>query len=98
MVQTKPGWPRTWLTEKPAAVSAASPDDGSPAAQRVTTPLPVSTTTVTPVLPEQAAATADGAPARAPTPVSIDAAISTVTRGRRAGDRLTRGSRAGGTR
>ena len=30
--QTKPGWVATWVTEKPAALRAASPDPGSPGA------------------------------------------------------------------
>lgn len=58
MRQTNPGWVATCMTENPAVARASSPLDGSPGAQRTITEEPVSTTTVTPLVPEQAAACA----------------------------------------
>lgn len=53
--QIAPGKRVTGVTAKPADPSACVADDGSPLAHRVCTELPVSTTTVTPEVPVQAA-------------------------------------------
>jgi len=96
MRQTAPGKRWTWVMENPAAERAARPELGSPGAHRVTTLEPKSTTTVTPDVPEHAAASAGAWPVSAlPPRASAAAATSRTTTGPR--DRiLMRGLLVGG--
>jgi hypothetical protein len=79
--QTAPGKRWTCVVEKPAPLSAASPLPGSPGAQRVTVLPPGKvTTTVTPLVLEQAAACAGGVTAAPPPSASPAARTSRVSR------------------
>ncbi|MGB7817198.1 MAG: hypothetical protein WBL35_00480, partial [Ornithinibacter sp.] len=66
MRQTNPGCVCTGVTENPAIDRAWSPEEGSPEVHLVLMLLPVSTMTVTPEVPEHAAALAGAASSTPP--------------------------------
>src|SRR6187399_2885297 len=77
---TDPGYCCGYETENPEDVSAFRADDGSPEAHLVLIELPVSTTTVTPVVPEQAAALAGAATTTSPAMARPEAAAAPARR------------------
>src|SRR4051795_13353239 len=86
-------------TEKPAPLRACMADPGSPPAHRVLVDDPVSTTTVTPDVPEHAAALAGVATSTRPANARPDAATAPASRRREAGaqTRIRRALRDDGT-
>lgn len=94
MRQIAPGNRLGWVTEWPVARSAAMAEDGSPLAHRVEVPAEDWTTTVTPLVPEQAAACAGAAAPTRPVAARVVATATARTRCARE-PRITGGPRDG---